>query len=96
MNRSGRFAETAVEELSVATDILPREPHRSAAFVVLKAPDVPAVLVELGYLSNARDCAQARTNVWRDGIASAISDAVDRQFGAQGPASAVATKQAAE
>jgi N-acetylmuramoyl-L-alanine amidase len=53
MNRSSRFAETAVEELSRATDILPREPHRSAAFVVLKAPDVPAVLIELGYLSNA-------------------------------------------
>jgi N-acetylmuramoyl-L-alanine amidase len=96
MNRSGRFAETAVEELSRATDILPREPHRSAAFVVLKAPDVPAVLIELGYLSNARDCSQVRMNDWRDGVASAISDAVDRDFGAAGPASAAATKQAAE
>ena len=96
MNRSGRFAETVVEDLSRATDILPREPHRSAAFVVLKAPDVPAVLIELGYLSNARDCAQVRMNDWRDGVASAISDAVDRDFGVAGPASAVAAKQAAE
>jgi N-acetylmuramoyl-L-alanine amidase len=96
MNRSGRFAEAAVEALAKATDVLPREPHRAAAFVVLKAPDVPAVLIELGYLSNARDCAQVHTNGWRDATASAIADAVDRQFGAASPASTVATKQAAE
>jgi N-acetylmuramoyl-L-alanine amidase len=96
MNRSGRLAETTVEELSRTTDILPREPHRSAAFVVLKAPDVPAELIELGYLSNARDCAQVRTPGWRDNVASAIASAVDRHFGAPGPASAVAAKQAAE
>lgn len=96
MNRSGRFAEAVVEQLSKATDILPREPHRSAGFVVLKAPDVPAVLIELGYLSNTRDCAQVRVNGWRDGVASAIADAVERQFGAQGLPSAVGSKQAAE
>jgi len=96
MNRSGRFAETAVEELSHATHILPREPHRAAAFVVLKAPDVPAVLIELGYLSNSRDCAQVRTDGWREGVASAIADAVDRHFGEPIPASAAAAKQAAE
>ena len=81
MNRSSRFAETAVTQLSQATDILPREPHRSAAFVVLKAPDVPAVLIELGYLSNAHDCAQMGTAEWRDATAQAIAGAVDRNFG---------------
>jgi N-acetylmuramoyl-L-alanine amidase len=96
MNRSGRFAQTVVGELSHATDILPREPHRSAAFVVLKAPDVPAVLIELGYLSNARDCDQTRTNGWRDGMASAIAGSVDRYFGAGSPASVPVTAQAAE
>ena len=80
MNRSARFAENVVAQLGHATDVLPRAPHRSAAFVVLKAPDVPAVLVELGYLSNIRDCDQMGTDGWRDSVASAIADAVDRHF----------------
>ncbi|MGA9796547.1 MAG: N-acetylmuramoyl-L-alanine amidase, partial [Rhizomicrobium sp.] len=97
INRSVRFAETTVASLQQATDILPRAPHRSAAFAVLKAPDVPAVLIELGYLSNARDCAQMATNGWRDGVATAIADAVDRQFRAvpaRAPAAALASQGA--
>jgi N-acetylmuramoyl-L-alanine amidase len=80
MNKSSRFAETAIAELSHATDILPRHPHRSAALVVLKAPDVPAVLIELGYLSNGHDEDQMKTAAWRDGVADAIAGAVDRHF----------------
>ncbi len=83
INRSSRFAQTAVTELSRATDILPRQPHRSAAFVVLKAPDVPAVLIELGYLSNTEDAGQMNTARWRDTVAEAIASAVDRQFAPQ-------------
>ncbi|MGD0190368.1 MAG: N-acetylmuramoyl-L-alanine amidase [Rhizomicrobium sp.] len=96
MNRSSRFAEGLVEELGHATNILPREPHRAAAFVVLKAPDIPAVLIELGYLSNAHDCSQVRTNSWRDGVASAIADAVDRNFATPGAISTAATTQSPE
>jgi N-acetylmuramoyl-L-alanine amidase len=91
MNHSSRFAETVVSRLSRTTDILPREPHRSAAFVVLKAPDVPAVLIELGYLSNAHDAAQMAMDGWRNGVAGAIADAVDRQF-ASAPPGPVAAK----
>ncbi len=80
MNRSSRFAETAVAQLRTATDILPRQPHRSAAFAVLKAPDVPAVLIELGYLSNANDAVQMGTDAWRDSVAEAIAKAIDRNF----------------
>lgn len=80
MNRSSRFATGALTALTQATDILPRQAHRSAAFVVLKAPDVPAVLIELGYLSNAADAEQMNTARWRNGVAVAVANAVDRYF----------------
>lgn len=80
MNRSAHFAQSVVGLLGRTTDVLARTPHRSAAFVVLKAPDVPAVLVELGYLSNVRDCDQMGTDAWREGAALALADAVDQHF----------------
>jgi N-acetylmuramoyl-L-alanine amidase len=80
INRSVKFAEMLVGQLGRVTDTLPREPHRSAAFVVLKAPDVPAVLIELGYLTSPRDCAQMGTEQWRNDVSLAIADAVDRQL----------------
>ena len=83
INKSVHFAEGAVGQLAHATDILPRVPHRSAGFAVLKAPDVPAVLIELGYLSNRSDAAQMNTEAWRAGVAAGIADAVDRQFAAR-------------
>jgi len=80
MNRSSRFAQGAVGMLSRTTDILPRQPLRAAAFVVLKAPDVPSVLIELGYLSNTGDARQMNTPHWRNAVAQAIAGAVDRYF----------------
>lgn len=80
INRSIRFAETLIGQLGRVTDTLPRDPHRSAAFVVLKAPDVPAVLIELGYLTSLRDSVQMGTEQWRNDVSLAIADAVDRQF----------------
>jgi N-acetylmuramoyl-L-alanine amidase len=81
MNRSSRFAEGAVSILARSTAILPKQPHRSAAFVVLKAPDVPSVLIELGYLSNSGDAAEMNNAHWRDRVAQAIGGAIDRYFG---------------
>jgi len=80
MNRSSRFAESAVSMLGRATGILPKQPHRSAAFVVLKAPDVPSVLVELGYLSNAGDANEMNSARWRDRVAQAMAGAIDHYF----------------
>jgi N-acetylmuramoyl-L-alanine amidase len=85
INRSVRLADTLVARLDHVTDILPRTPHRSAGFVVLKAPDVPAVLVELGYLSNPADCKRMVNDAWRENIAGALADAIDRQFQGGGP-----------
>jgi N-acetylmuramoyl-L-alanine amidase len=80
INRSVGFARTLIARIGKATNVLTRDPHRSAGFVVLKAPDVPAVLIELGYLSNIRDCDQMGREDWRASVAKAIADAVDRQF----------------
>jgi N-acetylmuramoyl-L-alanine amidase len=82
INRSSRFAETALGQLKTTTDILARSPHRAASLAVLVAPDVPAVLIELGYLSNSSDAAQMKTETWRTRVAQAIANAVDRHFAA--------------
>lgn len=80
LNKSSRFAEAALEQLKPATTILARQPHRSGALVVLKAPDIPAVLIELGYLSNDGDNSRMLRPAWRKTVAAAIAKAVDRYF----------------
>ena len=80
MNRSVRFAETLVSTLPRVTSVRPISPHRSAGFAVLKAPDVPAVLLELGYLTNSADEAVMVTEAWRNRVAEAVGSAIDRHF----------------
>jgi N-acetylmuramoyl-L-alanine amidase len=72
---SMRFADTLVDKLSNAIGLI-NNPHRYAGFRVLKAPDVPSVLVELGYLSNPKDEAQLNDPAWREKAAQSIADAV--------------------
>jgi N-acetylmuramoyl-L-alanine amidase len=83
MNRSVRFAETLIASLPGTTSVRPTSPHRSAGFAVLKAPDVPAALVELGYLTNRQDEREMATDRWRAEVAQAIGRAIDRHFAAQ-------------
>lgn len=92
INKSSRFAVTALARLRKTTDILARSPHRSASLAVLVAPDIPAVLIELGYLSNKSDAAQMNTEAWRTRVADAIADAVDTYFAP--PARQAATREA--
>ena len=73
------FSRGLVGELQGATP-LNRNPERSAGFVVLKAPDFPSVLIELGYLSNTKDVESMNSPEWRARTASATADAVDRFF----------------
>jgi N-acetylmuramoyl-L-alanine amidase len=73
------FSRGVVAELQGATQ-LNHNPERSAGFVVLKAPDFPSVLVELGYLSNPKDVQSMKSPEWRARTASAMADAVDRFF----------------
>ncbi|MBN9234516.1 MULTISPECIES: N-acetylmuramoyl-L-alanine amidase [Phyllobacteriaceae] len=69
------FAQTLVGQLSTSVGLI-NNPHRFAGFRVLKAPDVPSVLVELGYLSNAKDEAQLTDPEWRGKAADSIAKAV--------------------
>jgi N-acetylmuramoyl-L-alanine amidase len=80
MNRSVRFAEAVIGSLPAATQLRPLFPHRSAGFAVLKGPDIPAVLIELGYLTNLKDESEMATEAWRTRVARAISSAIDTHF----------------
>ena len=62
---SVRFADDVVQSLQTGGINLINRPHRSAGFRVLKAPDVPSVLVELGYLSNPKDEKLLNDPDWR-------------------------------
>ena len=82
------FARTLLNYWKVAGR-LNKNPQRAAGFVVLKAPDVPSVLLELGYLSNATDAASLTAADWRDKATARMSEAVVAYFAdRQGPAKA--------
>jgi len=72
---SQKFAQSVVHELKAATR-LHQNPLKSAAFVVLKAPDVPSVLVELGYVTNKADLKSLISTEWRERTADAITQAI--------------------
>ena len=80
LNKSALFAKSAVAQLAGVTNILARSPHRSASLAVLVAPDIPAVLIELGFLSNLDDAAQMKTQAWREKFAAGLATAVVRHF----------------
>ena len=79
LNQSARFARHLVQELRQVTKLL-RNSHRFAGFAVLKAPDVPSVLIEMGFLSNARDEQALRKPAYRARLARSVERAVDRYF----------------
>ncbi len=60
--------------------IVKQHPIKHANFVVLRAPDVPSVLIELGYLSSTADEKLLRSPEWRKNVAGTIADAIDKYF----------------
>jgi N-acetylmuramoyl-L-alanine amidase len=76
-NRSVTFAKSVVGEMkgNLHTKML-----KSAGFRVLKAPDVPSVLLELGFLSNAEDEKHLNDETWRDDMAKSVAAAIDGYF----------------
>jgi len=62
---------------------LHKEPIKSAGFRVLRAPDVPSVLVELGYVSNKDDLQSLLSDSWREHTADSMASAIDSYFSTQ-------------
>jgi N-acetylmuramoyl-L-alanine amidase len=73
--RADRLADALVEGLRATVGVHKR-PRLAAAFSVLKAPDIPSVLVELGFLSSERDRARLTDPEWRARAATGIRDAL--------------------
>lgn len=76
---SSIFAELLIPELSRAGPVV-RNSHRQENFFVLLAPDVPAVLVEIGFLTNRADAARLASAEGRNRSAQAIANAIDSYF----------------
>lgn len=72
-------AQSIVHQLEPSV-ALRRFPVRQADFFVLQAPDVPSVLVELGFLSNASDIANLMQSDWRDRTAEAVARGISTYF----------------
>lgn len=75
--RSRALAEALVEGVGANGLTLHRRPIQSGAFTVLRAVDMPSVLVELGFMSSPRDLANLTDPDWRMGMAEALADALD-------------------
>jgi N-acetylmuramoyl-L-alanine amidase len=78
-NQSSGFANLLLDRLSNKVDLL-RRSHRDANFVVLLAPDVPAVLLEMGFITNPVDEQRLQSPDDRKVLAATITDAIDSYF----------------
>ncbi|WP_290542663.1 N-acetylmuramoyl-L-alanine amidase [Aestuariivirga sp.] len=76
------FARKAVAEMAPVT-VFTGKPMRSAGFMVLKAADVPSVLIELGFLSSRQDESQLTSPEWQQKVAAAMGRAVETYFATQ-------------
>ena len=86
---SNRFARLLMNEMKNSVR-MHKHPLKSAGFRVLKAPDVPSVLVELGYVSNKGDLEHLVSDSWRMKTVGAMAQAIDaflaKRLATAGPA----------
>jgi len=75
--RSDMLAEFLVNGIAQSVGRIRKRPHLSAGFAVLKAPDIPSVLIELGFMSNKSDLNNLLTKSWRDKVVLGVIDAMD-------------------
>ena len=79
-NRSAQLARTLLGELEGADHPLLRRSHRDAGLAVLLAPDVPAVLLEMGFMTNPEDERLLNDNRARRRLMRAVAEGIDRYF----------------
>lgn len=79
VNNSSKFAEVLVGKLGGVTPLL-NNTHRTGNLKVLLAPDVPAVLLELAFISNAKDEANLKSDRWRKKTMRAVANAIETYF----------------
>lgn len=73
------LAETILKSMDAKIPLITR-PHRFAGFRVLKAPDIPSVLIEVGFLTNSRDERRILTREYRDKVIRSIIRGLDTYF----------------
>ena len=79
-NRSAAFAQTLIENIGDRAPLLPRS-QRDANYFVLLAPDVPAALLEMGFITNSDDESRLNDPDARDALADKIAQSIDAYFG---------------
>lgn len=78
-NKSSKFAGYMVQEMRKSVKLVSNS-HRFAGFAVLKAPDIPSALLEMGYLSNKQEEKLLKQSSYRKKMASSVSVAIDKYF----------------
>ena len=77
--QTASFTQTVIKHMGQSTDMRSK-PHRSAAFKVLKTVTMPAVLIELAYVSNRRDARRLKSAQWRGKVSGSIAEAIENYF----------------
>ena len=79
MDQSSIYADEVVKEMKKEIK-LRQNAHRFAGFVVLKSPNIPSVLLEMGYLSNPQEDKLLQKESYRKKLGTALANAVDSYF----------------
>lgn len=79
-NKASQLADTLIENMHPKIPLL-RNTHRFAGFRVLKAPDIPSVLIEIGFLSNEADEKRIQSREYQDKVVRSIVQGIDAHYG---------------
>ncbi len=78
-NKSSKFATYMVGEMRKSVQLVDNT-HRFAGFAVLKAPDIPSALLEMGYLSNRNEEKLLKQSGYRKKLANSVTAAIEKYF----------------